>query len=73
MAVLVESETNKIFPDYQRGTLRGRVVILRPAQKSVKYSEGYSWLLRKVVSINCDSHVILVVSLSKVLKNPPDL
>jgi hypothetical protein len=39
----------------------------------VQYSEGYSWLLGKAVSINCDSHVILVVLPSKVLQSAPDL
>jgi hypothetical protein len=33
-----------------------------------QYSAGYSWLLRKVVSINWHLHVILVISLSKILK-----
>jgi hypothetical protein len=39
----------------------------------VQYSEGHSWFLGKVVSINCDSHVILALLLLKVLKSAPDL
>jgi hypothetical protein len=38
----------------------------------VQYSEGYLVLLEKVVSINCDSYVIIVVLSSKVLKNASD-
>jgi hypothetical protein len=34
----------------------------------VQYSEGYSWLLGKVVLINCDSYIILIVLLSKYSK-----
>jgi hypothetical protein len=39
----------------------------------MQHSEGSFSLLRKVVSRNCDSHVILVVFLSKILKSAPDL
>jgi hypothetical protein len=39
----------------------------------MQYSEGYSWLLGKVASINYDSYVILVILLSKVLESAPDL
>jgi hypothetical protein len=69
MVVFGESETSNILANCYPRDLRSHVIILRLAHQAGAVFRGLFVTARKVVSINCDSYVILVVLLSKVLKS----
>jgi hypothetical protein len=74
MVVFGESETSEILANCHPRDLRSHVIILRLTHQSGAAFRMlcYLWLLGKVLSINCESYIILVVLLSKVPKSAPD-